>query len=305
MNKNYTPLESIVEFAAIGRVDNPLPRHEILLKAAEMNLPSAIEDEEKTALLLVDPQQDFMEQGSLGVPGSHADMARTIRFIYRNLHRISRIFISFDHHDPYHIFHPCWWTDAEGKPVMPYTVIRAEDVAVGRWVPVFEPERSLPYVEELEGKARKELVSWTYHCFQGTTGAAMENQLANIVYYHAVARQSPPVRTQKGSDPLSEMYGIFQPEVGPESNINAQLLNQLAAYDRILVAGEAKSHCVLASVEQFVSYFSDQPEITGRLYLLEDCMSPIQGYEEATETALAEYARKYKVNRTTSTAIEL
>lgn len=303
MNKDYIPLENIVELAAIGRADNPLPRHEILLRAAAINLPSAVEDKEKVALLLVDPQQDFMEQGSLGVPGSHADMARTINFIYQHLNKISQIFISLDHHDPYQIFHPCWWTDAAGGPVSPYTVIRAQDVAAGRWLAVYEPERSLQYVEALEREARKELVVWPYHCLQATTGAAMENQLANMVYFHAVARQSPPVRVQKGFDPLTEMYGIFGPEVGPASSINQQLLNQLAAYDRILVAGQAKSHCVLASIEQFTRHFAAEPEITSKLYLLEDCMSVIPGYEESTEAALAEFARLYKVNRITSVEI--
>ena len=34
MNKNYTPLDSIVELAAIGRAENPLPRHEIFASSS-------------------------------------------------------------------------------------------------------------------------------------------------------------------------------------------------------------------------------------------------------------------------------
>lgn len=303
MSAPCLPLESIVDLTAIGQSQNPRNRQKLLLQAGEDRIGPASEDTIRTLLLLVDPQQDFMEDGSLGVPGSHADMARTIRFLYGCMDRISQICVSLDTHDPHQIFHPCWWVDPLGRHAPAFTTIHAADVMDGHWLPVFEPERSLRYVQALERESRKELVVWPYHCLQGTTGAAMENQLANLVYYHAVARQAPALKIAKGMEPLTEMYGIFQPEFEPSSSVNTALLDELAQYDRILVAGQAKSHCVMASVEQFLVHFAARPEITARLYLLEDCMSVIPGFEATTEATFARWARDHKVNRTSTQAI--
>jgi len=254
MSQPIASLEGIADLAAIGAPGNPIDRNVLLQRAGTERLPPAADDSVRSLLLLVDPQMDFMENGSLGVPGSHADMARTIRFIHERMGAITQVWVSLDTHDPRQIFHPAWWVDRNGQPAPAFTTIKAEDVLAGRWLPTEAPEESLRYLQELERQSRKALVVWPYHCLQGTTGAAMENQLANIVYYHAVARRSPARLITKGRERLSERYGIFRPEVGAAAAQDIALLDALAGFDRVWVAGQAKSHCVPETVGRILAH---------------------------------------------------
>jgi nicotinamidase-related amidase len=102
-------------------------------------------------------------------------------------------------------------------------------------------------------------------------------------------------------DPLSEMYGIIKPEYDTNNYINLDFLNKLESYDKIVVAGEAKSHCVLESIKQILEYHASRPEITKKIYILEDCMSPIPGFEDVTEKTFEDFKKKYHVNIVKST----
>ena len=55
---------------------------------------------------------------------------------------------------------------------------------------------------------------------------------------------------------------------------------------RLLVAGEAASHCVAATLDHLFEEFS--AEEIGAVVLLKDCMSPVTGFETHAE---AFYAR--------------
>ena len=50
------------------------------------------------------------------------------------------------------------------------------------------------------------------------------------------------------------------------------MIELLLEFDAVIVAGQAKSHCVAWTVEDLLD---DAPEIASRLYLLEDCSSPV------------------------------
>jgi len=49
----------------------------------------------------------------------------------------------------------------------------------------------------------------------------------------------------------------------------------LASYDRIYIAGEAKSHCVLETVASIMRYFDAQPRIIKKIRIIEDGMSSV------------------------------
>ena len=269
MNTNYL---EIINTNYIGSTENPVSLNEILKKANEEHLTPASQNREKVLFLGIDIQQDFMDNGALGVPGAKQDVLRVTKFIYNNMDKISNIAVSLDTHLPHQIFHPCWWIDENGNHPAPYTIITLADLDAGRWRAVINPQASREYVKHLEQDAKKALCIWTYHCLQGTSGAALENQFANMVYFHSVAKKAVMQRLVKGQDPLSEMYGIIKPEYDTKGYINLDFLNKLESYDRILIAGEAKSHCVLESIHQILEYYETRPEITKKVYILEDCM---------------------------------
>lgn len=296
-----TAYSEIVNAYSIGSQDNPIALNDILSKAREEGLAPSNQAKESILFLAIDVQRDFMEKGALGVPGAHGDVERMTRFIYENMDKITHIAVSIDTHTPYQIFHPCWWIGEDGKHPAPYTPITLADLDSGKWRPVISPRASRNYVEHLEKDGKKTLCIWAYHCIQGTAGHALENQFANMVYFHSVAKRYTVQRLVKGYDPLSEMYGIYKPEYDEDNYINLDALNKLEKYDKIVIAGEAKSHCVLESIKQIVEHYANRPEITKKVYILEDCMSSIPGFEDATERAFEDFKKTYHVNIVKST----
>jgi nicotinamidase-related amidase len=80
-----------------------------------------------------------------------------------------------------------------------------------------------------------------------------------------------------------------RPEV-TEAPAGSELASRLAGFDSVIVAGQAKSHCVAWTVDDLLRLV---PEIAPRLYLLEDCTSPVvvPGVVDFTEQADAAFAR--------------
>jgi nicotinamidase-related amidase len=101
----------------------------------------------------------------------------------------------------------------------------------------------------------------------------------------------------KGLNPMTEQYSAFRAEV-PRSDdahtrLNHALLADLAAgKNTLLVAGEALSHCVAASVQDMLAHLPAQR--LAQMVLLTDCMSPVPGFE-AMGQAFLEQARSHGV----------
>jgi nicotinamidase/pyrazinamidase len=256
-------------------------------------LKPAREDEERVLLLLVDPQVDFVhEDGALSVPGAVADTRRTIEWLFKNNEQVTGIVASLDTHTPLQIFYPTWWMNAEGEHPAPFTPITGEEVDAGVWIPTIEPEWSREYVMQLEETAKKTLMIWPYHTMVGTPGHAITPALYEAIAYHATTRDHEPVFVAKGSIPKTEHYSILEPEVKvastPLGGLNLPLINLIASYDVIYMAGQAKSHCVLETVTSLVRYFGEhRPEFIRRWRLLEDCTSSV-AHPEIDFDALAD-----------------
>lgn len=290
-----TKFEDIVRLDEIGGT-NSVKLNELLTLAKAEKLPPASEDQERVLFIGIDLQNDFMENGELGVPNSHQDIENITSFLYRNLHKITTVAVSLDTHELQQIFHPSWWRDKDGKQPAPFTIITAADVEAGAWIAVEKPVESLAYLHNLEKIGKKQLCIWPYHCIQGTHGAALEGQFSNILHFHSIARNAKIEKIVKGQNPLSEMYGIIKPEYAVMDEGNDEFLQSLKSYDTIIIAGEAKSHCVLESVKQIIEHYKDDRSITTRIYLLNDCMSSIPGYEEETEDAFQQLKKAYGVH---------
>jgi nicotinamidase-related amidase len=116
------------------------------------------------------------------------------------------------------------------------------------------------------------------------------------VFFHAIARESPPSFRTKGDNPLTEHYSALGPEVtrgASDAEIgkrDVRLIEELLRFDAVVVAGQAKSHCVAWTVEDLAEH---APTLTERVYLLEDCTSPVvvPGVLDYTEDASNAFAR--------------
>ena len=257
-------------------------------------------DRFRIGLLLVDVQNTFcipgfeLFVGGRSGQGAVDDNRRLCSFVYRNLGRITTIVPTLDTHRAIQVFHPLMLEDENGDPPAPYTMISAEDAASGRWQVNVAAARSLGhapddlreylrhYPTSLEYKSRYALTVWPYHAMLGGVGHALVSAVDEAVFFHTVARVSQPEHQLKGDDPWTENYSALGPEVdrdasgAPLGRRNRALLKRLASFDALVVAGQAKSHCVAWTVADLLAHFqATDPEAARRVYLLDDCSSPV------------------------------
>lgn len=258
---------------------------------------STASDRPRVLALFIDVQNDFVFPAPLGrlpVPGAVDDTRRAVEWLLRNTQRITSVAASLDTHTPIQIFFASWWKDEAGERPAPYTTISAADVQKGRWIPVQAPHWSRRYVEELEQVGRKQLVIWPFHCMEGTAGRALHPSLSEAIAYHSGARDAEPMYLVKGMIPYTEFYSAMEPEVKyPEhrdGGVNTRFLDFIVGFDEVYVTGQARSHCVLESLGSIVNYFSERPEVLGKVRFIQDTSSSIPGFEAQAEKRLAEFA---------------
>jgi nicotinamidase-related amidase len=264
--------------------------------AQQYAISPSVEDRKKTCLLLIDVQNTFcLPQFELFVQGAEADNIRLCQFIYQNLHQITNIILTLDTHSALQIFHTIFWVNRQGEHPEPLTVITLEDLAQERWrinpnLPLnIPPDYARNYLENLNQQGKYLLTIWPYHSMLGGIGHALVSAVEEAIFFHSIARQSPTQFELKGQQPLSENYSVFRPEYGES---NKQLIKQVLDFDQILIAGQAKSHCVAWTMADLLGEINDlDPQLARKVYLLEDCSSPVvvPGVVDFTETANQTY----------------
>jgi nicotinamidase-related amidase len=262
------------------------------------NVRPAAVDRRRVGLLCVDVQNTFclpdFELFVAGRSGRGAidDNERLCQFIYRNLGCLTGIIVTMDTHEPIQIFHPIFWVNQQDQHPAPYTEISLEAVEHGVWRPnpavaqsvgcsVEELERyGLHYVRTLRG--RYPLMIWPYHSILGGIGHALVSGIEEAIFFHSIARNTHATFNLKGRYPLTENYSALRPEVlencksQPIGRNNPELIHQLLSYDRLIVAGQAKSHCVAWTMDDLLAEIRGRdPFLATKIYLLEDCTSPV------------------------------
>ena len=306
---------------AIWRVDYQARAREAHRWREQHRLKRAAQDRRRIALLLVDVQNTFcipdFELFVAGVDGDGAvaDNTRLCSFIYRNLNRISTIFPTLDTHQAMQIFHSSLLIDEEGRHPAPFTIVTTEDLAAGHWrfnpaaaealnmTPAYGQHFLEHYTQTLAKRGKYQLTIWPYHAMLGGIGHALVAAVEEAVFFHGIARFSQPDFQLKGRNPLTENYSALSPEVldGPDGEAvdtkNQAFLAKLLDFDAVVVAGQAKSHCVAWTVEDMLEEIMGRtPRLAGKVYLLEDCTSPvvipgIVDYSAAAQEAFERFAR--------------
>ena len=237
-------------------------------------------------LLIVDPQNDFMDiaGAALPVPGATADMERLARWLAVAYAQVDHVIVTLDSHANVGIERTSFWLDEWGSALAPFTVVRAADVRCGRFSTRYAQwqAQALSYLDALEASGRYHLIVWPVHCVTATWGHCIYTPLAQAIARWEMETGRTCTKVLKGLHPLTEQYSVFRAEVprGDDvaTQLNQKLMRQLGNGDgELLVAGEAQSHCVAASVQDIMSQL--QPTRLAQTILLEDCMSPVTGFE--------------------------
>ncbi|HSG80693.1 MAG TPA: isochorismatase [Gemmatimonadota bacterium] len=282
--------------------------------AQRHDVRTAAKDETTVCLVLVDCQNTFcIPEFELFVAGRSGrgavdDNARLCEFIYRNLGRITQIAPTMDTHTSIQIFHPIFWVNEAGEhPGGGETVIPVEDVERGVWKVnpavaaavaggdlAYVQRHALHYVRSLTEGGKYPLLVWPYHAMLGGIGHALVSAVEEAVFFHSVARAAQPRFEIKGNNPLTEHYSVLGPEVdeGPDgepiADKNAPLIQRLLECDAVIIAGQAKSHCVAWTIHDLLTEVrARDSRLVEKVYLLEDCTSPVvvPGVVDFTEQA--------------------
>jgi nicotinamidase-related amidase len=286
--------------------------------AREHAVTPAADDSLRVCLVAVDVQNTFclpqfeLFVGGRSGTGAVEDNRRLCEFLYRNLGAITQIVPTLDTHSALQIFHAAFLVDEEGRHPDPYTLVSAEDVEQGRWKANPAAARALGLEEEyvqkhllhytrtLQQGGKYSLTIWPYHAMLGGIGHALAPAVEEAVFFHSIARSSQPDFQVKGAEPLTEHYSILGPEVTedhegePLGARNQPLIDKLLEYDAVLIAGQAKSHCVAWTIDDLLAGIVTRDRVLAeKVYLLEDCSSAVvvPGVVDYTEEADAAFER--------------
>jgi nicotinamidase-related amidase len=285
--------------------------------AEQHDVGRAAEDAFRICLLAVDVQNTFcipdFELFVAGRSGTGAvdDSRRLCEFVYRNLGEITQIFPSLDTHHAMQVFHAIWLVDEQGNHPTPFTLVSAADVEAGRWrmngkvaqalgIDLEYADRHLAhYTRRLAEGGKYDLTMWPYHAMLGGIGHALVPAVEEAIFFHGIARYSNPAFQVKGDNPLTEHYSMLGPEVteGPDGDPigekNSALIEELLTFDAVVVAGQAKSHCLAWTIDDLLQDEQRGERLAERTYLLEDCTSPVvvPGVVDYTDEADAAFER--------------
>ncbi len=146
----------------------------------------------------------------------------------------------------------------------------------------------------------------------GGIGHALVSSIEEAIFFHTIARFSQPDIHVKGDHPLTEHYSVLRPEVstGPNRKPLSQrseslfqksagseaIYQKLIGFDAVIIAGQAKSHCVAWTIADLLNFARERDEkLVKKIYLLEDCTSPVVvpgviDYKDEADQAFKEFS---------------
>jgi len=321
MGRNELPIPSHFDPGKTGEVWK-VPYQERAGQAEQWagthRLQPASQDAFRISLVLVDVQNTFcipgfdLYVGGRTGTGAVDDNRRVCQFIYRNLDVITEICPTMDTHQAIQIFHSIFLVNGQGEHPAPFTLVSAEDVEKGLWR--FNPDLShalgisaeygqrylLHYTRKLKEGGKYDLTIWPYHAMLGGIGHALVSSVEEALFFHTITRKSQPDFQVKGRNPLTENYSVLRPEVlaDPAGNEigrkNEGFIKKLLEFDAVIIAGQAKSHCVAWTIDDLLNeMILSGKRLVEKAYLLEDCSSPvvIPGVVDYSDQADAAFRR--------------
>jgi nicotinamidase-related amidase len=269
-----------------------------------------------TTLLLIDVQKDFHPGGSLAIPTAGEDAGRIANAIRTNGGSIDRIVATMDSHHKLHIAHPSFWVsgDDEKQHPSPFTIITTDEIASGKWVP--RPDLKLPvneplldpsvfqgmqrvvdsdhnfdltkycieYSRLLEENGRFKLCIWPEHCLIGTNGHCVVDNVRKAMEEWSEKTGGSIEWVLKGQNLLTEMYSALAADVSlcSTTSFNDKLQKSLLSSDRLIVCGQAMSHCVNYTLRDIVDHWPQEDR--AKIILATDCCSAVPGFEDTATT---------------------
>ncbi len=286
--------------------------------AKQHRIEPSIRDRFRMCLLPVDVQNTFcipgfeLYVGGRTGTGAVDDNRRLCEFVYRHLGVLTEICPTMDTHQAIQIFHAIFLLNDQGEHPTPFTLISEQDILNGTWKlnPLARyslgmdganaQQYLLHYTRRLKQGGRYDLTIWPYHAMLGGIGYALVSAVEEAIFFHTIARYSQADFQVKGNNPWTENYSVLGPEVledvhtRPIAQRNTHFIEKLLQFDAVIIAGQAKSHCVAWTIDDLLrDILIRDKALVSKVYLLEDCTSPvvIPGVIDYTDEADAAFER--------------
>jgi nicotinamidase/pyrazinamidase len=251
-------------------------------------------------------------QGALCIPDGDKDMERVAAMIHRLGSKIDDIHVTLDSHQGFGIERPTWWKRiSDGSAPAPFTVLDLHPDGTDRIVKVdfaadgtpthtdeeyttYLPsflhkggptgEGTIGYLKALKAKGRYMHCVWTVHCRVGSWGWSIVPALDEALceWEVGMGHRARVNYVVKGNNPWTEHFSGVQAEVpdpsDPTTQVNTTLIQTLEEADIIVIAGQARTHCVANTVYGIADNFTD-PKYIEKLVLLTDATSDVPGFE--------------------------
>lgn len=235
----------------------------------------------KFVLVIIDPQNCFMDyvNSPLRVVGANADMDRLVQFIIQYGELIDHIIVTIDTHPADHIGHAVRWIDEEtGECPAAFSLVPQALFDNGRFRAA-EPRDQhwqREYLYRLEATGRMHTI-WPVHGQKGTWEHEVYQPLQQVLNQWEGISGKAVRYVEKGMHRDTEQFGVFAANVpiadAPETMPNRSLINEIRSYELQGLCGQASSHCVKDSGDQFCRYVHESEFF--KLTVFRDLMSPV------------------------------
>ncbi|NOV32006.1 isochorismatase family protein [Methylomonas sp. ZR1] len=270
-------------------------------------------------LMIIDAQNDFCDHATEGyapalpVPGAYQDCLRLAQLIEQAGLAIANVIATLDTHHMIDLAHNSSWLTEEGVAPPPFSRVTAADFLAGRYrlavTPVSPAQNDyvLNYLQQLE-QMQRPFILWPPHCLIGTPGHKLNPELAQALSHWETRTCKPVTLVQKGeniwTESFSALKAVIPDPADPATQLNRAILEMLAQSDRLLIAGQASSHCVKETINDILQFGA--AGLKGKLVILTDCMSPVSGFEAAVEQFFTELrAQGVRLATSAEMALEL
>ena len=251
--------------------------------------------------LIIDPNNDFDDDGRLPVKGTFGDFWRTIKRLTLGIESevYTSIIPTIDFHPPFTVHGDTSWRDTDGRTPdvnkwlavamvldgqdkrYPF-IATFPDGTTKRFKPVFEWDWIVNhYAPHLIATGQGPIMVWKDHCRMGTDGTNINPAMAECLEWAAAARGIQVQYMFKGHVARVDWFGPFCPCMvdpqHPQAGLQTELLENVRANAATDVFGEAGDFCVKHGMKQVLEYYgnpADRP-VLERVNFVRDCTSYI------------------------------
>ena len=142
------------------------------------------------------------------------------------------------------------------------------------------------YCDALEHSDKQSLVIWPYHCLIGSNGHNVKDVILDALHAWTEKYNKNVHFVMKGQNKLTEHYSALAADVpvveDKNTMLNRSLMDKFEGASKIVVCGQAKSHCVNHTVRDIIQNLCDKAHAS-KIILLEDAMSSVVGFDTVAE----------------------